>query len=208
MSVNKANRFIRAAKAGGWSTRYFVISPQDLHIKVTATRGPEKLVIEWHDNTLGGSPLYSFHEMTLKVHSRKDAERILSRIKPDMDQYQKWQKRNRPKTEDPLSSDEGFSEAEVRAKYADLLPFNIHEDTDATILKAIRGNTVMFRNSISGNVESEFVPFKTSDGRVFNYDTENVFFLSENAEGRGFLSFMNSNGVFRSVHLDRILAVV
>ena len=216
MSVNKANRFIRTAKSGGWTTRYKILNADDAAIQVVAKRGPETVTIEWHDNYLSGSPIYELHDMRLKIHSRKDAERILVRPKPDMERYRKWQQRNRHKAPAPGQApgasmgepDSAISEDQLREMYADSLPFDIKEDPDSVILKAVRGSTIIFRNSVSGLVESEFVPFKVSDGKVFNYDTENVFYLAENEEGRAFISFMNSNGCFRAVHLDRILAVV
>lgn len=196
MSVHKANRFIRKAKEGGWETSYKILSKENAAIQVIATRGSEKIVIEWANNQLAYSPEYHLHEMQLKIHSRLDAERKLSALKPDYDQYRRWQRRSRGKVSTETA------ELEVS------LPFDIEKDSDSVILKAIRGNTIIFKNSISGETESCFVPFRSSDGKVFNYDTNNVFFLAESNEGRVWLSFMDGNGCFRAVHLDRLVGVV
>jgi hypothetical protein len=209
VSVHKANRFIRAAKAGGWSTKYQILSKANQAIQVVATRGPEKIVIEWANNQLAYSPEYHLHDMQLKIHSRLDAERRLALVKPDMEQYRKWQQRSRNSSKKFVAED--LTPEELQELQEDILaslPFDIKDDSDATILKAIRGNTLVFRNSISGTVETCHVPFRSSDGKVFNYDTENVFFLADNEEGRSWLSFMDANGCFRAVHLDRLIAVV
>ncbi len=217
MSLHKANRFIRKAIANGWETKYHILSKQDENIRVTATRGPEKIVIEWQSNQLAFSPEYHIHEVQLKIHSRLDAERKLENLKPDMEQYQRLQRKAQLKarreaapvgplgiSEQPLDGNLGNIEAN--------LPFDIEEDSDSTILKAIRGSTILFRNSISGATESVFVPwrFKGKNGEVqiYNHDTENVFYLSESEEGRAWLSFMDMNGCFRAVHLDRLIGVV
>lgn len=215
MSVNKANRFILKAKENGWETRYKILSAEDAVIRVTATRGNEKIVIEWAGNQLSYSPEYHLHEMQLKIHSRLDAERKLVQVKPDYEQYHRWQRKTRNSSKlkdsydpnDPLG--EGFQgDGDVRPD----LPFDPETDDDSTILKAIRGNTLVFRNSISGNLERILVPWRMSGGkdgvRVFNYDLVNVFYLATSASGRDYVSFMDSNGVFRAVHLDRLIGVV
>ena len=215
-TVNKANRFIRTAKEAGWETKYAILSAEDAVINVTAVRGPEKIVIEWAMNQLTGSPEYHLHEMQLKIHSRLDAERKLQG-KPDYDKYRQWQNRSRGKKlddsfdpKDPLG--EGSQRSWQNALKNRVLPFDPDTDDDATILKAIRGNTLVFVNSISGTVERVLVPWRMSGGRngvrVFNYDTKNVFFLEDSVKGRTYISFMDPNGVFRAVHLDRLVGVV
>ena len=209
MSVHKANRFIRCAKQNGWEVKYVILSKKDEAIRVTATRGPEKIVIEWTNNQLAYSPEYHLHEMQLKIHSRKDAERKLEQVKPDLEQYRRWQRRGRRNAAAKLAAvgPNGISTEGVEEEFLVALPFDIKEDSDSTILKAIRGNTIIYKNSISGDHESVFVPF-VSGGKMFNHDTENVFFLAENEQGRAWLSFMDANGCFRAVHLDRLIGVV
>lgn len=215
MSVSKANRFIRKAKANGWEVRYQILSKKNQAIRVTATRAAEKIVIEWANNQLAYSPEYHLHEMQLKIHSRLDAERKLEQVKPDLDQYHRWQRKGRRNAmrkaaavgQQAISNSEQNGEEEANLELVVSLPFSIDEDSDSTILKCIRGNTLIYRNSISGTVESVWVPHKAGD-RVFNYDTNNVFFLAENEHGRAWLSFMDANGCFRAVHLDRLIGVV
>lgn len=215
MSVTKANRFIRVAKENGWETRYKIINADAENIMVTATRGPEKLVIEWAENLLTDSPDYQLHEMHLRIHSRLDAERKLKRAKPDYEQYHRWQKRNKPKLNDSYDPKDPLGEGvphHERMLSTRELPFDPDTDDDSTILKAIRGNTLVFVNSVSGNLERVHVPWRMSGGkdgvRVFNWDLENVFYLATSATDRDYVSFMDSNGIFRAVHLDRLVGVV
>jgi hypothetical protein len=84
MSVVKANKFIRSAKERGWDTKYQILSSDDAHIEVTATRGPEKVVISWVRNQLNGPPIYTLHDMTLKLHSAKVAHATVLAPKPDL----------------------------------------------------------------------------------------------------------------------------
>lgn len=210
MSLEKANKFIRTAKESGWETKA-KCDEEHTWFQVEAKRGPETLTIEWQNRQLAFSPSYQLHEMTSKVHSTKDAYRIVQSPKPDMDRYVKWQRRQRAANRRLNGEAAGISEQATEVEYE--LPFDIHEDEDSTILKAIRGNTIVWRNSISGAVESCHVPYKISGGkdgvRIFNWDLENVFYLAEGEKsGKAYLSFMDSNGQFRSVHLEALIGVV
>lgn len=213
-SVEKANKFIKEAERHGWATKWKKLSSQDGgFFRVTATRKAETIVIEWAGNQLNGSPLYRLHDMDLKIHSTKDAYRKLAATKPDMDQYHKWQRRSKPKPVGLPVAGHGNDVSEPVADIAISLPFDIDEDPDSVILKAIRGNTIVYKNSYTGEAESVHVPWRIKDGRggvrVFNHDTENVFYLAVGeTTGRAFVSFMDSNGQFRAVHLDRLIGVV
>ena len=204
MSISKANRLIEVAKSNGWEIKWTLVSETDENVVVVCTRGAERLEIEWQNNQLSYSPKYSFHDMKLKLHSRKTAENKLRMVKPDIDQYRRWQRRSQPSQ----STSEGKGESDF-SEY--MLPFDIKEDTDATILKAIRGNTIIFKNTKTGEVESVLVPWKISGGRqgirVLNVDLENVYYLAESESGRAYLSFMDIEGRFRAVHLDRLIGV-
>lgn len=207
MSITKANRLISEAKANGWEVKWTLHNRENENVQVECTRGAEYLEIEWNNFQLARSASYRYHEMTLVVNNASAAKRILQRIKPDIEQYQRWQRRNRKQ----IVIDETREEAEQ--DFSDyILPFDIHKDDDSTILKAIRGNTILFKNSLTGNVESVMVPWKISGGktgiRVMNRDLDNVFYLAEGAKKRDYLSFMDSEGRFRAVHLDRLIGVV
>ncbi|QNJ55366.1 hypothetical protein SEA_LITTLEFELLA_55 [Gordonia phage LittleFella] len=209
MSVTKANRFIETAMEAGWETRYKILDKGTHHIEVTATRGPEKIVISWVQNQLNGPGRYTLHDMEVGLRSAKVANATAAAPKPDMDRYATWQRRNARARAGNGTGQAGSSTVQ-EAEYS--LPFDIDEDEDSTILKAIRGNTIVFKNTMTGLVESCHVPWRISDGkggvRVFNRDLENVFYLAENEGGRAFLSFMDVNGQFRAVHLDRLIGVV
>ncbi|UVK63855.1 hypothetical protein SEA_LILYPAD_51 [Gordonia phage LilyPad] len=206
MSLEKANKFIKTARENGWGTSW-QCDEEHTWFRVTATRGPETIVIEWQNRQLAFSPTYRLHEMQVKVHSTADAYRLLNAVKPDMDRYVKWQSRQRATNRRLNGEAEGVSEPATNVEYE--LPFDIHEDEDSTILKAIRGSTIVWRNSISGVVEQCFVPYKTSDNKVFNWDRNNVFYLAEGeTTGKAYVSFMDSNGQFRAVHLEALIGVV
>ena len=207
MSVGKANKFISTARENGWDTKYKILSADDAYIEVTATRPNEKVVISWVRNQLNGPPIYSLHDMVLKLHSTKVATQTITASKPDMERYVKWQRRQRNSAAN--GSRETNPEVDV-SQYS--LPFDVDEDPDSVILKAIRGNTIVYKNSMTGLVETAHVPWRISDGkggvRVFNHDTTNVFYLAvgETTE-RAYVSFMDANGQFRAVHLDRLIGV-
>lgn len=204
-TIQKANRFIKVAKESGWETKWE--SGENFGwVNVIATRGAESIEISWQDNTLTGSPIYKFHEMVRKIHSRLDAERTLQRTKPDVEAYQRYQRSQR--------ANPAGNGTPVAASTSDLelgLPFDIENDPDSVILKAIRGNTILWRNSITGQMERCWVPWKVSTKKgwqLYNVDLENVFFLASSSDGKDYLSFMDANGHFRAVHLEAIKSVV
>lgn len=201
-TVNKANKFIEKCEELGWSARWRIVAEDS--IQVTSKRLNEKIEIEWTDGKLAVSPIYWIADFRRILGNASACIKTMSLSKPDMDPYYRWQraqKKNSP------AQPEGETPVEIdTSEYT--LPFDIVESEDSEILKAIRGNTIIYRNSISGAIESEFVPYRTSDDKIFNWDLNNVFFLAESSEGRAFVSFMNSNGVFRCVHLDRLIGVV
>lgn len=206
MSVSKANRFIEIAKQNGWETAWNIHNREEENVVVVATRKAESIQIEWANNQLSYSPKYKFHEMERKIHSRKDAEKILRRMKPDLDQYHRFQRSSGNASISVGGAQERPSETEYT------LPFDPDLDDDSTILKRIRGNTIIFRNNLTGEVESVIVPWKVSGGkngiRVMNVDLTNVFYLATSESGRDYLSFMDMEGRFRAVHLDRLIGVV
>ncbi len=216
MSVRKANKFIIAAKESGWETRYQILSSEDQVIQVTATRGAESVTIEWANNRLSFSPEYKFHDMELKLHSTIEAVRAVQRHKPDLDRYGVWLRRTRRKSKavqnftDPLYGNDEEDRGEVPPETQNL-PFNIKEDSDLEILKAISGNTIVYRHGISGAVSSVLVPWRLPGGRkgmrLMNRDTTNVFYLALGKEDRVYLSFMDSEGQFRAIYIDQMIGV-
>lgn len=200
-TVNKANKFIAEGKKLGWSSKWKMVG--DDAIQVTATRANERIIVEWMEGKLAVSPLYYLHEMKRILGNVSACLKVMERVKPDMDPYYRWQ---RSQSRKGVVLEDGVIEDVDISDYS--LPFDPDESTDGEILKAIRGNTVIFKNTIANTIESVFVPYKTSDGKVFNWDTNNVFYLAESSEGRAFVTFMDKNGMFRSVHLDRMIGVV
>lgn len=210
-SVSKANDFMRLANSSGWKPSWSASKDHEF-VEVTAVRGSEKIVIEWMSNQLNCPPKYSYNGVVTGLHSAAVAKRTLQAAKPDIEAFRRRSRAAAAKlrVQTPLapssSTTDTVPEPVVEEDYYSL-PFDIHSDSDGTILKAIRGNTIVWRNSITGNHESEFVPYKAGD-RVFNYDLKNVFYLAQANTGRDYLSFMNINGVFRAVALEALVGVV
>lgn len=213
-SVGKANSFMKIAQSCGWETKWKASDDYEW-VEVTATRGGEKVVITWMSNQLNGPPEYTFNGVLTKLHSAAVAKRTVQAVKPDLDAYKRRSKRASAKLAQagtPTENSSGASEPSPLDPSEYTLPFDIREDPDSVILKAIRGNTLIWRNSMTGQYESEFVPHKIADGRngakVFNWDLENVFYLASSSTGRDYVSYMNINGVFRAVALEALIGVV
>lgn len=207
-AIGKANDFIRHAQENGWKTKYRINQAEDF-AEVTCTRNAEELIIGWTQNQLNEPPRYKLHGVEARLHSAAVARRHIQATKPDLDLYQRRARAAKAKqagngTPQPTSS--STSELEIA------LPFDPETDPDSVILKAIRGNVLIWRNSITNDLEREFVPHKVADGkkgvRVFNWDTENVFYLASSSTGRDYLTFMTVQGHFRSVALDAMVGVV
>lgn len=203
-SVGKANKFMKLAQSYDWKTTWKADEGYEW-VEVTATRGSEKIVIDWMNNQLNGPPVYVLSGMKTTLHSAAVANRTVQAARPDYESHHKRVKLSQARQGAPKDS----SSHAPGSDYT--LPFNMEEDPDSVILKAIRGNTIVWRNSMTGEYESELVPHKISDGkgvRVFNWDTERVFYLAQSNRGRDYLSYMNLNGVFRAVALDSLVGVL
>lgn len=208
-SVGKANGFMRVAQANGWKTEWKA-NDDYLNVTVTATRGSEKIVICWESNQLNGPPQYSYNGVVVGLHSAAVAKRTVQAAKPDIEAFRRRSRianaKLRAQTPTGVTSSTAEDAPTPSESYYSL-PFDIHEDTDRTILKAIRGNTIVWRNNLTGQHESEFVPYKAGD-RIFNWDLQNVFYLAQSESGRDYVSFMNINGMFRAVALETLVGVV
>lgn len=205
-SVGKANGFMEVCKASGWETKWKAANNYEF-VEVTATRGGEKVVIAWINNQLNGPPEYFFNGVLTKLHSAAVAKRTVQAAKPDIAAYQRRARRTATVAGAPGTAPESSSAPLEIDPTEYTLPFNIHEDLDSVILKAIRGNTIIWRNSMTRAIMSEYVPHKAGD-KVFNWDTKNVFYLATTESGRDYVSYMNVNGVFRAVALETLVGVI
>lgn len=215
-AINKADAFIAEAEKNGWICEWRAGNNYGW-VEVTAKRGPEKLVIEWNSNQLTGPPLYTLHEITWKLHSAKVAKQTVSRVKPDLDAYQRRQRAaqlaQRRQAVQPTKSSNGSgpttngSIPEPPVPAGAIIPFDIYEDSNATILKAIRGSTLVWKNQFTGMTEREFVPHLVGN-KLYNRDLDNTFYLALGDKDRAYVSFMNTNGKFRAVYLDQLVAVL
>lgn len=207
-SVGKANAFLKIAQENGWAATWEASEDRE-YVEVTATRGPEKVVVAWMSNQLNGPGTHTYHGISVGLSSALNAKRALQAVKPDLEAFERRRKIAANKVKGTNPTHEGSSSTEEAPNMGDeyTLPFDISQDSDGVILRAIRGNTLVWRNSITNSLESEFVPYKAGD-RVFNWDLNNVFYLAQANTGRDYVSFMNINGVFRAVALEALVGVV
>lgn len=207
-SQAKAEKFAKKAVDFGWTTEVKA-NPQlggDVW-ETHCTRGEEYIYIFWVDNILTETPKYTFMGQTMSLHNAATATRQLS-SEPDVRRaYRKATRKVSITTRDETPAE--FEDAAQLFARRDL-PFS-DEDDDAHILKQLRGSAILYWNELSKQVERESIPYKirrpSGDLQLMNTDLEDVFFLADNEEGKSWVSFMNPNGVFRAIYLDRILEV-
>lgn len=204
----KAENFGNVATSNGWDVRYEVKSPDvpEPFLYVYCERGTpgksrEKVSIFWEGTRMHTAPRYYWNdEFKWGLHNTADAKKQLAG-KPDMKRLlksaQSKAKKGMISEDDPLIT-EGFGE--ITDEQRDL-PFDIWESSDAEILKAVRGSTILVLNSISRRTEAIHIPKeKNRNLKHFRIDMNK-------AETKPILHFIEGSGVFRSVHLESILRV-
>lgn len=188
-SLQKAEKFAELAKEYGWDGA--VTGGEDDRYDLELARGDERIFMWWQSNSMTEAPKYRYgaYECIL---------RNASAVKKQLDQPPKQGTVRRRKVVTDLEID--VANIEVDTTY---LPFDPEESPNKEILKAVRGNTVQWINSVGGFVESGHIPkFRNMDLTKFK--------ITKNLEGRRILHFISeeSAGVaFRSVYVDRIARV-
>jgi len=196
--LKKAQDFMDEAERNGWSTSWEIKNGDETHVR--CVRGNEEITIFWRGNSLVEVPLHVYQGQQRGLHNKATATRQLS-MKPNAKKFKvisrtRFQKLAKdPKTGEAVIPD-GASIEDLKHD----LPFDPVEDTDSTILKELRGSTIVFVNRISGSVESVNIP------RLLNMDL-NKYYLEESVDGKLYVSFLASTG-FRSVYIDSILQVM
>lgn len=198
-AAQKAGDFIQLLKANGWKGKLDLDEKNDW-AKIFANRDQERLEIGWCDNQLIGPPKYEFAGTTANLHSAAVARKHVTASKPDMSIYLKRKRRRVRAVQRASQNNSSSAEVEFDTTQHEL-PFDIDESTDKEILFAIRGSTLIWKNTLTGMPESEYVP------REMNRDLNNTFYVAESSQGRAYVSFMTSGGVFRAVALEQILQV-
>ena len=161
------------------------------------------------EQQLNGPGTHTFHGISVGLSSALNAKRALQAARPELEAFERRRKiaTNKARVNNPSSEGSSTAESPLNMDDEHTLPFDIAQDSDGVILRAIRGNTLVWRNSMTNSLETEFVPHKTGD-RVFNWDLKNVFYLAQSDSGRDYVSFMNINGVFRAVALEALVGVI
>lgn len=191
MSRQKAGKFNAEALLAGWKAEDIKHEEDINRYTATVTRGEEKLVLWWDNNQMLECPIYTLGAYEMRPRNMAAARRMLT-AKPDLSKaYQKARKIAKG------TDAEGQAIPIVRHE----LPFDIHEDSDSTILKALRGSRIVYLNGLTQAAQVTHIP------KLKNLDLQNVFFLSESVDGKAFVSFMDELGMFRAVHLENILQV-
>lgn len=210
-SMGKALCFKDDAEAEGWNVEIEEVAPEEVH--VYCTRNGEEVYIWWRDNQLLETPKYNYNGAQISLHNTATATRHLAK-KPDAALAAKrLQRKQKARTASVIIADEEITELKIEEMQL-ILPFDIYESSNSEILAAIRGSTLVWANAMTGKVETEYVPYIISKGNkksgdvYMNTDLKNVFKLVVGRNDRDYISFMNANGIFRAVYLDRILQVI
>lgn len=194
-SQAKAEKFADAAEREGWEVELIEVvdpynddeEPGD-RWEVVARKDGQTIEIFWVKNMLTETPKYTYAGATLSLHNAATATRQLS-LKPDV---KRAYKRAARKTSAVRVTDDT-----AHLVVQQQLPFDIYEDSDATILKAIRGATLVVWREMLGTIETIFVP-RASNMNLDHFD------LTENPGGRAMVNFIDQTGNFRSIYLDCI----
>lgn len=196
--MDKAQKFCEEAHANGWTTKIEQRNDDEVHVE--AERNSERITIFWRGNSLVETPFHYFMGQQKSLHNKATATRQLS-LKPNPKGFRQGA---RQKIVDlkltPMSGD--FKDAELidqetLEQIRQPLPFDPDNDTDSTILKALRGSTVVFVNRLSGRGESVHIPRDLNMNR-------NHFFLEDSVDGETYVSFLSASG-FRSIYLNSIV---
>lgn len=205
-AIGKAKKFLELCKQHEWKGNFHFDHDQDF-AKIEVARGGETLMIQWMEDQLMEAPHYSLGGIRSRLHCAATARRVVAG-KPDMDLYLKRQRRaNRAAVAaapmlGAAQNNSASSAGELADDLEQNLPFDINEEgVDNEVLRFCRGSTLVWRNRFTGAAQMEFIPVDQ------NRDLKNVYYIGESADGRPYLSFMTTQGIFRAVAFDQMLQV-
>lgn len=199
-AVSKAEAFLDICKFYGWKGSY-ILDHDDDFAKVEVSRGGETLMIQWMENQLMEAPHYSLGGIKSRLHDAATARRTLAG-KPDMDLYLKRQRRANRVAAQVASTTENKSDVVLVDEIEPNLPFDINEEgVDADVLRLCRGSTLVWKSRFTGAAQMEFIPVDQ------NRNLQDVYYIGESSQGRPYLSFMTTQGIFRAVAFDQMLQV-
>lgn len=209
-SQQKADAFQKEAENNGWNVDCSIGAGSD-HVVLDCTRDDEHINIFWVENSLTETPKYTIAGVTTSLHNKATATRQLSQ-KPDLVRAYKRSPR-RSVSEEPSSAPEQPAAALTRHG----LPFDLWESTDREILKALRGNTIVYFNNLLKNAEVVHIDKRLNMNlNHFNLSQAGEKpwrpdgFLLDPEGGRPIVNFIAMDGYyksFRSVALESILQV-
>lgn len=222
-SEGKARKFEGAAIEHGWTTRIEELGAD--HWSCNCVRGDEIIDIFWVNNTLTETPKYTFAGATTSLHNSATATRQLA-LQPDLQRaYNRTRKNNRARgatTGDELVHPSGSSvptelAEQLLSQARGALPFDIWKSTDKEILRAIRGSSIVFMNSMTNTPEVVHV-MKSLNMNLLHFNVSQAGEMStrptgkklDPEKGRPMVNFIAMEGhykSFRSVALESILKV-
>lgn len=197
--MDKADKFSKIAADNGWTTEQ-TYSQDNEKTTVLATRDDESLEIWWYGNKLTESPIYQLMARQVLLRNASHAYRYLTG-QPDYGKAARRTKRLQAATAAVQGLD-GSPDADLPDALADpvgRLPFDKLLAEDRDILKACYTRTLVWKNSITQDLDEDRVI------RGANWDKAK-YHITHTNEGRRVLNFLGQYG-FRSVYVDALLFV-
>lgn len=187
-----------AARAYGWEISHDLKHGHengDDRLDVTVTRNGEKIHIWWQRGQLLVAPLYVFAGATTKLRNHSAMLQQMG-LKPDPISAKKRMERAMAAT------GEKFDLVEVIKD----LPWDPEELEDKELLRLCYGKTLVWRNSITGGVETDWIKADSENPRSGpNWNKVN-YKVSRSSAGRRIIKFVGHNG-YRAVAFDALLRV-
>lgn len=193
--MSKHERVVAAAKEHGWEFQLISVPGEGTGVELN--RGPENLMIRWD---LTGSLM---HPLTYRVAGVRETKlrNVSAALKQMADKPNLTPARRR-------------SSAAVEVDETPYLPLPFDTDADdATIIKALRGKTIVWRNRLLNTLESGQVPdrfqvkVKRDGVEKLVWRTSQNIYMTTSSAGRRIITFPAVGEQFRSVGLDQIVQI-
>ena len=212
-SQQKADAFQKEAENNGWTVECSFGDGPD-HVIVDCRRGDEHINIFWIQNTLTETPKYTLAGTTTSLHNKATATRQLS-LKPNLERaYKRSTPRRAQQGIGAVSDSSESAPADALPIVRHPLPFDLWESTDKEILKALRGNKIVYLNTILGYAQAVMI-HKQLNMNLLHFNivqagekpARPTGQLLDPEGGRPILNFVTVEG-FKSVAIEQILQVV
>lgn len=183
----------------GWEVEYELKmnhegSTED-RLELTIKRGQEIITIWWQGGQLREAPEYKFAGMITKLRNHSAVLQQME-LKPDATKAKRRLERAMARTGLELDMVEVIKD----------LPWDPDELDDRELLKLCYGKTLTWRNSISGNLEIDWIKADSANPKAGpNWNARN-YKISRSSAGRRVIQFVGHNS-YRAVGVDALLRV-